>query len=500
MIAGLKTFDQSALNVSRGGAASGSGSLKFAAVAFSLSAIAAYGIGLSLNAPESHAPRSIMAPSVDNTEPASLYMASPLARATSPLARTADTVADTARPKETAPAIIKISYGPPTLENAPPVEKRISLEMGRKDTLVDMIADAGVNRTAAIRAIQSLKGLVDPRRLKPGQDVQLELLVPVNGRGETELTSLGVRTNFNTMAIARPNAKGGHSVETQSLNALPMTMFAHGAIEGSLYESALKANVPDSVIIDMIRIFSYEVDFEREIRPGDQFEVYYDRQISQEGDETDNGQISYASLTLRGKPIAYYHFTPKGDSGGDFFAATGKSAKRALMKTPIDGARLSSRFGKRRHPVLGYTRMHKGVDFAAGTGTPILAAGDGVVEMAKRNGSFGNYVRIRHNSTYKTSYAHLSRYARGMRKGKRVKQGTVIGYVGATGRVTGAHLHYEVLRNGRQVNPLNLKIPTGRSLKGKDLAKFSTQHKSVSADISTLKELDKGVTNRVASK
>jgi len=492
----LKVFNQTALNLNQDSVANKAKPVKFALTAFAISALGAYGLGLLLSMPKStpHHPNMAEIISAPIIESASLYSESPMAQAV--LEESQPTGIASASPKASANS----SYGPPTLANAPPVLKTINLKMGRKDTLVDIIAKEGASRTQAIRAINALKGLVDPRRLKPGQDIQLDLIVPVNGRDNIQLSALSVRTDFNTMAVARLDDKGGHSVSTHSLNALPVTMYAQGTIEGSLYLSALKANVPDSVIIDMIRIFSYEVDFEREIRPGDQFEVYYDRKITEDGLETDNGKISFASLTLRGKPISYFHFSPKGDKRGDYFASSGKSAKRALMKTPIDGARLSSRFGTRRHPVLGYTRMHKGVDFAAGTGTPILAAGDGVVEMAKRYGSFGNYIRIRHNSTYKTSYAHLSRYAKGLRKGKRIKQGDVIGYVGATGRVTGAHLHYEVLRNGRHVNPLNLKIPTGRSLKGNDLSAFKAQHSFISADIGTLKDLHKSVTNRVASK
>ena len=185
------------------------------------------------------------------------------------------------------------------------------------------------------------------------------------------------------------------------------------------------------------------------------------------------GNILYAAMTLGGTKTALYRYAD--DGFVDYFDSAGRSARKALLRTPIDGARLSSSFGMRKHPVMGYSRMHKGIDFAAGKGTPIYAAGDGIVERASRFGNFGNYIRLRHNSDYATAYGHLSRYAKGIHPGKRVKQGQVIGYVGSTGRSTGPHLHYEVLYNGKQVNPLSVKLPTGTKLAGKALAGFKAE-------------------------
>ena len=180
----------------------------------------------------------------------------------------------------------------------------------------------------------------------------------------------------------------------------------------------------------------------------------------------------YATLILGGKRIELHRFTP--ESGRtDYFGPDGQSVRKTLMRTPIDGARISSGFGRRKHPVLGYTKMHRGTDFAASRGTPVYAAGDGVIERSSRNGAYGNYIRIRHNGTYKTAYAHLNGYAKGIRSGARVKQGQVIGYVGTTGRSTGPHLHYEVHVNGKQVNPRKIKMPSGEKLKGKDLEAFA---------------------------
>jgi murein DD-endopeptidase MepM/ murein hydrolase activator NlpD len=230
----------------------------------------------------------------------------------------------------------------------------------------------------------------------------------------------------------------------------------------------------------MIRIFSFDVDFQRELQPGDSFEVLYEALFEDDGSLAKTDGVLYASLTLSGERLDMYNFTPQ-SGHDDFFDRKGQSVRKTLMRTPIDGARLSSRFGMRKHPVLGYTRQHKGVDFAAPRGTPIYAAGDGVIESAGRNGGYGKYLRIRHNSTYKTAYGHMTRIAKGMRRGKRVRQGQIIGYVGSTGRSTGPHLHYEVLRGGRQVNPLKIKLPSGEKLKAADLASFQRHRAGIDA-------------------
>ena len=206
-----------------------------------------------------------------------------------------------------------------------------------------------------------------------------------------------------------------------------------------------------------------------------------------DGVVVNNGEIQYAKLTLRGTELPLYRFeTPEGNL--DYFNTKGESVRKALMKTPIDGARLSSRFGNRKHPILGYTRLHAGVDFAAPRGTPIYAAGDGTVTVAGTNGGYGKYIKIRHNGTYSTAYAHLNGYARGVRKGKRVRQGQVIGYVGSTGRSTGPHLHYEIHRNGKQINPLGLKLPSGEKLKGQTLEAFLSLRDTVDRQFALLSD------------
>jgi murein DD-endopeptidase MepM/ murein hydrolase activator NlpD len=231
------------------------------------------------------------------------------------------------------------------------------------------------------------------------------------------------------------------------------------------------------VIVDIIHLFSWDVDFQRDVRPGDSFNALVERSHLKNGDIARWGEVLYAEMTVRGKTQRYFRFETKNKKGRTrvgYFNEKGHSARKPLLKTPVDGARLSSGFGRRRHPILGYTKMHRGVDFAAPSGTPVYAGGNGRITSIGRNGGYGRYIRIRHNGRYSTAYGHLRRYARGMKRGKRVRQGQIIGYVGSSGRSTGPHLHYEVLVGGRQVNPLRLRLPAGRRLKGKELASFST--------------------------
>jgi murein DD-endopeptidase MepM/ murein hydrolase activator NlpD len=255
---------------------------------------------------------------------------------------------------------------------------------------------------------------------------------------------------------------------------------AAGDIDLSLYAAAESARVPARVIVDLIRLYSFDVDFQRDIHAGDRFEVYYEV-LRSDGRQVQTGEILYARLTVGGRELPLYRFRHR-DGDVEYYNDKGESARKALMKTPIDGARLSSGFGLRRHPILGYTKMHRGIDFAAPTGTPIMAAGDGQVELAGWNGAYGRYVRVRHNSEFRTAYAHMTRIAKSVRAGRRVKQGDIIGYVGTTGRSTGPHLHYEVLRGSKQVNPMGLKLPTGRTLSGAERTAFQKFKTTVETD------------------
>jgi murein DD-endopeptidase MepM/ murein hydrolase activator NlpD len=254
-----------------------------------------------------------------------------------------------------------------------------------------------------------------------------------------------------------------------------LTVHSHragGIIDGSLYMSGMQAGIPTAVVQEMINMFRYKVDLQREVHAGDKYEVYYDYYYTPEGQPAKNGAISYAMITLSGKQIPMYRFQPDPNEPAEYFDTRGISVKGMLMKTPVDGARISSGFGSRFHPILGYTRMHKGVDFAVPTGTPVMAAGAGTIQFMGWSNGYGNFVKLDNGSGYATGYGHLSRFAPGMRRGAKVRQGQVIAYSGMTGMATGPHLHYETFVNGTQVNPLTLKMAQGRSLGGKDLRLF----------------------------
>ena len=271
----------------------------------------------------------------------------------------------------------------------------------------------------------------------------------------------------------------------KSIKLFPESHYIVGTINDSLYSAAVKAGIEPSVIVEFARIFGFEVDFQRDIRKNDTFEIYYEKMLDERKNIIETGNIFYVSLNVNGKKLILYNFND--GSGNEFYESNGKSIIRALMKTPINGARLSSSFGLRKHPILGYNLVHQGTDFAAKTGTPVMASGNGVVEFAGTNGAYGKYIRIRHNSTYKTAYAHLNGYAKGVRKGQRVSQGQIIGYVGSTGRSTGPHLHYEVLVNGKRVNSQKLKLPSGKNLSKDKMSSFTQLVDKINQEIESLK-------------
>ena len=258
------------------------------------------------------------------------------------------------------------------------------------------------------------------------------------------------------------------------------------SIKNNLYSSAIEVGVEPNIIVEFANIFGFEVDFQRDIQVGDKFEIYYERLLDEDGVVRNTGKIFYASMFVNNKEISLYNFKYNNETG--FYDVDGKSVIKTLMKTPINGARLSSSFGFRRHPILGFNKLHQGTDFAAKTGTPIMASGSGVVVMAQKYKGYGNYVKIRHNSTYETAYAHMSKYGRGIRKGVRVNQGQIIGYVGSTGLSTGPHLHYEVIENGKRVNSQRLKLPTGKTLDNEARNKFEVERIKIDVRLSNLRK------------
>ncbi len=403
------------------------------------------------------------------------------------------------KPKDSAPPLVggtqtaavevhvsptKAKAAPPTGPQTAPANKPVpitkTVQVRKGDTLMKALTRAGAPRREAHEAIAALGKNFNPRRLKIGQQVRVALAPDAKSKNQADrLISIHIATDVNRQIAALRRDKG--FVFDEIVEELDKGyMRAGGPIKDSLFLSARRAGVPIGVLMELIRIFSWDVDFQRDIQRGDKFEVLFERFHNASGKPVKNGEVLHAALTLSGTTINLYRHELS-DGAIDYFNEKGQSARKALLRTPVNGARLSSRYGKRRHPILGYTKVHRGLDFAAPRGTPVMAGGDGVVEMAKRNGAYGKYVRIRHNSNYKTAYAHLNGYGRGIRRGKRVRQGQIIGYIGSTGRSTGPHLHYEILKGGRQINPLRLKLPTGRKLKGKSLTRFQADLAKIEA-------------------
>ena len=435
-----------------------------------------------------------------------------------------------ANPVVGAPSHIPLSYellrliSPPAPEapTASPAEninpgfetRTVTLDSG--DTLAGILEDVGISSADANAAIAALKSAYDPRALRAGQSFDITYSVastidatgtaarPAPPKPRTTVITVNHRqvtvpldaeadsTPEDSQAISRllslhfsPSIEQDVSVTrgtdgSFTAQNVQKTLQAHrhragATIDSSLYLAAMQSGIPADVVVDMIRMFSYKVDFQRDLHPGDSFEVYYDYYYTPEGQPARYGAISYARMRLSGNDIALYRYQSDPNEPADYFDANGQSARGMLMKTPVDGARISSGFGSRFHPILGYTRMHKGVDFAVPIGTPVMAAGAGTIAFMGRENGYGNFVKINHGNGYSTAYGHLSRFAPGLRSGARVRQGQIFAFSGMTGMATGPHLHYEILVNGSQVNPLKVKMAQGRLLGGRERRAFLEQ-------------------------
>jgi len=288
-----------------------------------------------------------------------------------------------------------------------------------------------------------------------------------------------IELDFNTNLIV--NLDSQINVEKRNLETFSSIESQEYLITNSLYADGINNNLPNQILIKLIQLFSFDLDFQRDIRKNTQVSVSYEKNYVENKPDYSFGDIEYAKITIKNNTLEYFKFLTD-DGFIDYFNREGKNVKKSILKTPLDGARLSSNFGMRKHPISGYNKMHKGIDFAAPKGTPVYAGGNGVVEIAGVNGAYGKYIRIRHNNEYKTAYAHLNVFKKGITKGVRVNQGDVIGYVGSTGSSTGPHLHYEIIYQNKQINPLTLKLPSGKILKGKELERFKNNYKIILAN------------------
>jgi len=367
-------------------------------------------------------------------------------------------------------------------DNTVGFQRTISVRRG--DTLFGVLVDAGMDQNEAQDAVGALSDVFSPKALRVGQQITLNFNNAADDQSSnngSKLVALSFEPSVTQDVTLKRNSDGDFVAKSIDKPLTQKNSRVTGTIDSSLFEAAQEAGLPVAVVSDLIKTFSYDVDFQRDIHDGDSFEVYYQRFENADGAFAKAGTMLYASLTLGGKKIPMYYFEHDGD--GEYYSPNGESVRKSLLRTPVDGAKITSGFGMRLHPLLGYTRMHKGIDFGAPTGTPIYAAGNGVVVDIGVHSGYGNYIRIRHNDTYSTAYAHASRFAAGLHKGDRVKQGEVIAYVGATGDATGPHLHYEILVNNQQVNPATVKVAGGDKLTGKDLAAFKAQVQKIDADM-----------------
>ncbi len=355
------------------------------------------------------------------------------------------------------------------VDNLEPKYKKIKHKIKSGETFDKVLENYSIEKSEIIKIKKSLKDKIDLNKLNTKQLIQFNL-----DKTNNKITEFIYQTSNTQKIFLKRNIESDKfNEEILSIKLNKEIVYKENVILQSLYKAATDENIPANTIIEFARIYGFQVDFQRDIRKQDKFQIMYEIFLNEKNQIVETGEILFANLKLSGQNNSLYYFDKDGSEG--HYDKNGKSVKKALMKTPINGARLSSPFGMRKHPIDGFNKMHKGTDFAAPMGTPIMASGDGVIKKVGWCGGGGNCVKIRHNSTYQTIYAHMSKFARGIKTGVRVKQGQTIGYVGSTGKSTGPHLHYEVIVNGKKVNSQKLKLPSGKILKGKERKIFETK-------------------------
>ncbi len=372
-------------------------------------------------------------------------------------------------------------------KQVPPEPTDETFKLAKGETLIDALTDRGVSTEAAKALVKAIEPVFPPGMMKNGTAFELTLdrQLDFYGREVTFPVELSFNPGPNETLTVQADEDGRFVAAIEGAKAGSKSKYAEfnhfrtkSKVGSSLYGTAKDNKVPDYITAELTRVFAYDVDFQRQVKADDTFEVFYGNPLT--GSSAKRKVLHYAQLTLDGKTKTLYRYTTK-DGQTDYFDEMGRSAQKSLLKTPVSGARLTSGFGMRRHPLLGYSKMHTGVDFGVPAGTPIRAAGSGVVQIAGRHGAYGITVEIKHNNKYETLYAHMSKLASGIRRGAKINQGQIIGYVGSTGRSTGPHLHYEVRVNDRPVNPTRIKAAGGKQLSGKELAKFNQMKQRVQA-------------------
>ena len=354
---------------------------------------------------------------------------------------------------------------------APPVNVPVKVRSG--ETLEAAVRRAGVAPADAHQAVDALGKAFDTANIRAGLAFDAAIAQPRDPRGPVRLIGLSLRTGPATAVTLSRSFDGALRLRALEEKVRDETTVAQGTMQGSLYESAQEAGASPAITAQVAKIFSHKLDFSRDIQPGDPFRLVFARKVTESGRVIETGDLQYAEIGAKGQVTRFYRFQQPGAAQPEFFDESGKNIKGFLLHTPVDSARITSGFGMRMHPILGYTRMHQGVDFGVPTGTPVYAAGDGVVEEARWAGGYGRWIKLRHANGWETAYGHLSGWA--VRPGQHVRQGQVIAYSGSTGESTGPHLHYEVMDAGRKVDPKSAKVPAGTVLAGRDLDAFKVR-------------------------
>ncbi|MEY4257013.1 MAG: hypothetical protein RLZZ141_2240 [Pseudomonadota bacterium] len=353
--------------------------------------------------------------------------------------------------------------------------ENIPVQVRRGETFEAAVRRAGVSDSEAREVVKAIGSTFDTVNIKAGLAFDAAIARPRDQRGPVRLVGLSMRTGPASALTLSRTFDGALKLRELEEQLRSETTVAQGQMQGSLYESAALAGATPALTAQVVKLFGHKLDFSRDIQPGDNFRMVFDRTLTEAGRTVETGDLLYAEIEAKGGTSRFYRFKENAKSTPQYFDENGKNIRGFLLRTPVDGARMTSGFGVRRHPILGYNRMHQGIDFGAGTGTPVIAAGDGVVKEVRWNGGYGRWVKIQHSGGWVTAYAHLSRWSPKLRPGSRVRQGQVIAYVGSTGASTGPHLHYEVMRNGAKLNPKGAKIPQGSALSGRNLAAFRAE-------------------------
>lgn len=364
-----------------------------------------------------------------------------------------------------------------------PAPMSVVVKVAPGETLEAAVRRTGVGKAEAQEAVAMLAKAFDTVNIKAGMAFQANIAKPLGQEGSAKLVGLSLRLGPATaVTLSRAAANGALQLHRLEEKVVDQTTVAKGVMEGSLYASAEKAGVTPEMTAQVVKLFSHKLDFSRDIQRGDRFSLVFDRKVTAAGRTVSNGDLLFAEIEAKGGVTKLYRFTSPGGGEAQYFDEFGKNIRALLLRTPLDSVRITSSFGMREHPILGFTRMHAGIDFGAPSGTPVYAAGDGVVEKAAWTNGYGKWLQIRHANGYETGYGHLSRWA--VKAGERVHQGQVVAYVGSTGLSTGPHLHYEIVVGGKKVNPSLFKAPPSVALAGAQLAAFKAEKARIDGMVS----------------